>query len=153
MKCSDCGTEDPGAPSYKPACLIKLDVALSRITDLETVLEHTVLGRDRAIDLTAQYAGERDAALSRVEALEASLREMTEWFWGVKTEDAFESFERVGEEFYRDTGMMRPGKSYPMESYPPDDDVRRKTWDEWVKKKRDALEAKARAALRAGEAK
>ena len=88
---------------------------------------------------------------AEVERLRAALREMTEWFWGVQTEDAMTSFERVGEEFYADTGMMRPGKSYPLESYPPDDEVRRKTWDAWVKKKRDALEAKARAALAAKE--
>lgn len=90
---------------------------------------------------------ERDEARRERDALRAVLREMTEWFWGVKTEDAVESYERVGQEFYEDTGMMRPGKSYPVEMYPPDDEVRRSTWDAWVKKKRDALEAKARAAI------
>lgn len=86
----------------------------------------------------------------RVKALEAVVRLMVEWFWGVKPETAVESFERVGDEFYSETGMLRPGKSYPPNFQPPDDEDRRCAWEAWVKRKRDAIEAKARAVLAEG---
>lgn len=107
-------------------------------------LRTRLAGAEASVD---EWRALRDIAERRVAELEGALRAMTEWFWGVQTEDAVESYERVGQEFYEDTGMMRPGKSYPVEMYAPDDEVRRSTWDAWVKKKRDALEAKARAAL------
>ena len=127
---------------------------VSEITTLRAQVEEA--RREREVERSCNTAnmaelvradGLLGAALSDAARLREALRAMTEWFWGVKTEDTITSFERVGEEFYADTGMMRPGKSYPMEMYEPDPEVRRKTWDEWVKKKRDALEAKARAAL------
>ena len=34
MKCEDCGTEDPGAPSYKPACLIERDMLRAELQEL-----------------------------------------------------------------------------------------------------------------------
>ena len=37
MKCEDCGTEDPGAPSYKPACLIERDMLRAEVAELQAL--------------------------------------------------------------------------------------------------------------------
>lgn len=66
------------------------------------------------------------------------------WMWD-PDENSVESFERINEWFMKETGHMRPGKSYPMETPPPDN--LQQIWDEWrTKKSRDVLLA-IRAAL------
>jgi len=41
-------------------------------------------------------------------------------------------FEVAAELFYRATGMMAPGKSYPLECTPPHTDERREAWEQWL---------------------
>jgi hypothetical protein len=143
-----------GVEGCDPRCPVAARREGEQVSIASKVLSDEVFAlRARIIVLEAALVERKDLH-EQIERLRAEagayrvvLEEMVRWFWGVLPEDAITAFERVGEEFYAETGMMRPGKSYPLESYPPDDDVRRKTWDEWVKKKRDALEAKARAAL------
>ncbi len=89
-----------------------------------------------------------DDLAAEVERLSGALRAMVEWFWGLQPETLVESFDRVAAEFYRETGVIRPGKSVPLAMNPPwTEEERRDRWDAWVKAKRDALEVRARRAL------
>lgn len=47
-------------------------------------------------------------------------------------ENAADRFERVADEFYRETGVMRPGKSYPDAMPAPSDEERTRVYEEWV---------------------
>jgi hypothetical protein len=148
MRCLTCGGDMGTAgctQSWKHPQTLSVDAA-SEWTAIYR-LEARVAALEAALVERKDLHEQIERLRAEAGAYRVVLEEMVRWFWGVLPEDAITAFERVGEEFYAETGMMRPGKSYPLESYPPDDDVRRKTWDEWVKKKRDALEAKARAAL------
>jgi hypothetical protein len=65
----------------------------------------------------------------------AQLRE-----WADDTELGFsERFEKHAGAFYRETGMLAPGKSLPLEMSPSDDDARRVAWEEWHAKRRTAF--------------
>jgi PAS domain-containing protein len=91
---------------------------------------------------------DRDTLRAEVEALHGALAAMVEWFWGRTPESATEAADRVAVEFYAETGFIAPGKSVPLAMHPPwTEDERRAAWDAWVKAKRGALEARARAAL------
>lgn len=64
-------------------------------------------------------------------------------------ENANETFERVGDLFYLDTGMLRPGKSEPAElETEKRNERRREAWIAWVARRWDA----ARTALAAIDA-
>jgi hypothetical protein len=78
----------------------------------------------------------------RIAELTAGLGDLV-MFYRLSGEDALDHFERVAEQFYRDTSYLRPGKDCRLHG----DEVRRAKWDEWV----DAKVARARALL-AGEA-
>lgn len=43
-----------------------------------------------------------------------------------------ERFETLADLFHRDTGMLAPGKSYPLVSPVPSDEERRDRWQEWL---------------------
>ena len=60
-----------------------------------------------------------------------------------------ELFDRIAEEFYRDTGCMRPGKDIPL-GFGGDNyrDRCRIEWDAWVERKNDELDAMIERALR-----
>lgn len=62
--------------------------------------------------------------------------------------------EEADSEFYRDTGMLAPGKSYPlaMNGSHPSNDERRAAWNAWIGPRIDKLNDDIRAAL-AGDAK
>ena len=66
-----------------------------------------------------------------------------------RTGDHFEDFEEQAEVFHRETGLMRPGKSVPMEMARDDEDVRRTAYSNWV----TAKLAEGRAALTKARAK
>ena len=51
---------------------------------------------------------------------------------GYAGDNALENWENVAAEFYRDTGFLRPGKSYPPECY-VDPEEQRAAWNTWVK--------------------
>jgi hypothetical protein len=55
--------------------------------------------------------------------------------------DATARFEAAATLFYRATGMMAPGKSYPLSVPPPPVDERREAWDQWMLSRswRDAM--------------
>lgn len=72
--------------------------------------------------------------------VEAALRGL-ETFFERPGEDSLERFERVAEEFRRDTGYLRPGKDCVRH----DPEVRQAAYDKWVAGRLAA----ARAAIRA----
>ena len=49
--------------------------------------------------------------------------------WPLPGESANDTFERVASVFQRETGYLRPGKSYPMDCPPPAD--REQVWGAW----------------------
>jgi hypothetical protein len=54
---------------------------------------------------------------------------------------ANEIFEDIGDWFNKDTGYMRPGKSYSMYEGPPPEDLQ-EIWEKWCKdKKKEIYEA------------
>jgi len=57
------------------------------------------------------------------------------------------AFERIGEQFRRDTGMLRPGKDDVLHSH----ETRYAEWNKWVEKKQRELVDAIRAALAAWE--
>ncbi len=64
---------------------------------------------------------------------------LVQWWRGLPGEDANAIFERIGEAFRKDTGFLRPGKSYPMaESY--DSAARDTAWNEWRNRKNSELD-------------
>ena len=69
---------------------------------------------------------EKDAEIER---LRKAVADALAWFSDPDT-DVVEQFERIAEEFYRETGHLRPGKSYPMGLLPPDD--LDSIWSEWT---------------------
>lgn len=58
-------------------------------------------------------------------------------------ENSVERFERLAEAFYRDTGLLAPGKDAPAAGGQPDREERSEKYDAWI----DAKIASARAAL------
>jgi len=68
-------------------------------------------------------------------ALALQLRE-----WADDTALGFsERFEKHADAFYRETGLIAPGKSLPLEMHPSDDDAGQRTWEEWHTKRRTAF--------------
>lgn len=92
-----------------------------------------------------------DAALSRLRdtqrVLVEALREVSEWF--ALTKPPLDQWEDLAEEFHKETGFLRPGKSYPM-GYGLDEEreaERDAKWKEWAEKRRADMTARIRAAL------
>lgn len=70
------------------------------------------------------------------------------WDWCRSDEDAATRFERIADEFYRATGLLRPGKSAPMEMGGAEhDELRRTTWNAWTALRSAAVTEAMRAAL------
>lgn len=65
---------------------------------------------------------------------------------GFAGDNALENWENVAEEFYRDTGFLRPGKSYPPE-LEPDPEEQRAAWNAWAKARAIRIAAAIRALL------
>jgi hypothetical protein len=72
------------------------------------------------------------AAPDMYEAITSAL----EWMHDPEA-DALEQFERIGQLFYKDTGYLRPGKSYPMDSHVPEDCE--KVWAAWRNQRQAAV--------------
>lgn len=66
-------------------------------------------------------------------------------------ETALERFETLAEEFRRDTGMLAPGKDYPVGAHPPPDAERADRWAAWLKDRRRAAAARAAELARAAQ--
>ncbi len=62
---------------------------------------------------------------------------------GLPGEDVVDLFERIAEQFRRDTGYLRPGKDCRLYSY----EERGKVWDKWVTKMNDELDEEIATAV------
>lgn len=83
----------------------------------------------------SEYVGEivadETAALrERVRVLEDAVKRAVAWVHD-PDEDPVQRFERIAEEFRRDTGFLRPGKSEPP-GYAMDEVERQAAWEKWV---------------------
>ncbi len=77
------------------------------------------------------------------EALELAAKWLTN-----PDESATDSFERIADWFYRDTGFLRPGKSQPLEMG-ENADQRQEAWKSWVESKQREVYDSVRDALAA----
>lgn len=83
--------------------------------------------------------------------LAEALRDLVDLCFDRPGENAIDRFERVAEEFRRDTGFLRPGKSVPLAMGGSNEEERDAAWRAWSQKRLNAMEDRARAALsRAG---
>lgn len=105
-------------------------------------LSKCLASRDLTIDtLRADLATQS----ARVEELVTALDRLYDLFQR-PGEGSNECFERIADCFYRDTGFLRPGKSEPMETtWGGKEEERRKIYDEWLDRRKEA----ARSALAA----
>ena len=102
--------------------------------------EETADIRKRA-EMYSQAVARRDV-LNLCDALDATREALAELFalYRRKGEDCNEHFERVGEDFRRDTGMLRPGKDSMMD----DREERAVLFDAWRDKKYVAAQSAIR---------
>lgn len=78
------------------------------------------------------------------EALREALREVHDWR-GLCDENEVETFERIASLFYRETGMLRPGKDDRLGEH--DYDERWACWNSWCRAKNAELDGRIRAVL------
>lgn len=90
------------------------------------------------IDQATTWPRMQAAAPALYEALSG-----VEFIFARPGESSVDRFERLAEAFYRDTGLLAPGKDAPAAGGQPDDDVRRERYDAWI----DARLSAARSAL------
>lgn len=76
-----------------------------------------------------------------------ALAECGEWF-GL-TKEPFDQWEDLAEQFHKETGFLRPGKSYPMAAGLSEEREaeRSAAWKSWSEKRRDGMIARVRAAI------
>ncbi len=83
---------------------------------------------------------------ARADRLEAALRLIHDWR-GLGDANANETFERIAEDFYCDTGVMRPGKDQPAAMNGPSCGERREAFEKWAREKTEAVNTAIRQAL------
>jgi hypothetical protein len=90
-------------------------------------------------------------ARERAERAEAALGDCLAYLWPAPDEGHTGFVDRLGMQFYRETGIWPPFKSEPMEIARPDVDREEasRQWRAWLEAKRDAAAAKAARALSA----
>jgi hypothetical protein len=93
--------------------------------------------RDELQRLLTACEEECDAAQAEAAAMRQVIEEQ---LW--RADHALEAFEEQAETFYRETGIMAPGKSEPIEwGNRWTDDERRTAWSEWtIKRKAEQVE-------------
>jgi len=74
-----------------------------------------------------------------------ALRLIHDWR-GLCDEDRLHAWERIGADFYRDTGYLRPGKDEPMGFETPDAE-RADAWKAWTAEQNARIDAALREAL------
>ena len=90
--------------------------------------------RDILAESCAKALDERDAMRAALEGVVI--------FFALPGEGDNARFERIGDAFYHDTMMLRPGKSEPLEACSSDRErLRQATWLKWVEDLRRAEEA------------
>ena len=107
--------------------------------------EYCSIAEVRAGSTEAEETGDV-AANARLIAAAPALYEAlsgVEFIFSRPGEDSVERFERLAAAFYRDTGVMMPGKDTPAAGDQPDIEESRKKYDAWI----DAKVAAARSAL------
>ena len=107
---------------------------------------NNIVDRVNGLDSDERLANARliAAAPDMLEALKALLELFT-----APEETALDTFERIGEAFYIETGMLRPGKSEPPEcDYEGRTEERRAAFDAWISGRLET----ARAAIAKAEA-
>lgn len=78
--------------------------------------------------------GVLETRVAVLEARDAALQDSVRWlltYTGAFDENHNDKFERLAEAFYRDTCVLRPGKSQPMGAGLPEDE-REAVWTTWV---------------------
>ena len=87
-------------------------------------------------DAISFAVAEKDAEIERLKAENADMRDALEmalsWFHNPEA-DRLEEWERIAHEFYKETGYLRPGKSWPMGEPVPDDVD--SVWSDWCKRR------------------
>jgi len=84
---------------------------------------------------------------ARNEVLEKALKAAHDWR-GLCDSCENDTFERIGEMFFKDTGFLRIGKSESPAVYSDGREKRRTlAWNEWVERKNDELNKQIRDAL------
>lgn len=94
-------------------------------------------------DIIQALLAERDKLAKRVEELEQVLGDLI-WLYKTPDETVNECFERVGERFYKECGMLRPGKDEAAEVGISQEE-RRETFRIWA----DGFLGRARQVLKA----
>lgn len=119
-----------------------------QIADMRAALDDTDAGYAA---LTVEAVNAHAALIAERDALRAALRLAFDW---LDLSDPTATFDRIADEFYRDTGFMRPGKSMPLEMCGVVNEQRREVaWAEWITKKRAAMLTQMQSALLASEGK
>ena len=81
---------------------------------------------------------ELTALRERVKVLREALDGLL-FLFAAKGESSLDTFERIGDAFYRDTLMLRPGKSEPFEcDYEGRNEERRAAFDAWIEKRKES---------------
>lgn len=104
-------------------------------------------GFGRSAEEAERTATQIVVALNAYADLLAVLQEVGEWF--ALTKPPLDQWEDLAEEFRKETGFLRPGKSYPMAAGLDEEREaeRTATWAQWVEKRRADMIARVRAAL------
>jgi chromosome segregation ATPase len=130
--------------SAHAATKAQLAQAAQSIMDLQHELAESEKEGEHALRQLDKALTERDAAIAREQAAQAeasALREVIEeQLW--RADHALEAFEEQAETFYRETGILAPGKSEPLEWGDRwTDDERRTAWTEWrIKRNAEQVE-------------
>ncbi len=124
--------------------------ACAGMSDPEAELASRVEQCKRHILHIGELTTERDALRAERDALKAALIAMRDWF-GVdpQAKSQLDQWEDLAEEFYRETGFLRPGKDYPAAAGNPEEreEQRNTAWRIWADVKKGKLLAQVRAAL------
>ena len=113
------------------------------------ILDARGLENDTLKSRNAQLTADLEAARRRVGELEAVAADAARWLQSPKDGDATGVFEDIGDWFHEETGLLRPGKSYPMQGPPPEG--LENQWREWCEAKRKSIRANLCALLEKGE--
>lgn len=112
---------------------------------LAELREVVTLGLPIKAAVVGSLLSELEAARVEVAELREAATLAASWLYD-PDENATERFERIADEFHRMTGMLRPGKSQPLEGGHSDEE-RQAVWDTWSKARARAVLVGLRSAL------
>lgn len=119
---------------------------------IETNLSAVACGEVVAAAPTRKRADQIVHAFNAFEPMRAAIEAALEWY-GRPDESALDRFERHAEQFYREHGMLAPGKSEPMEmgTSTEREEERRKLWHEWCARRFAEVGESLAVAMRAAD--